>query len=169
MKKLLIAMFVLSLQACGTLEYTPETYEIAADRIPDFPLAGTVSVTNDQQDKTPRILFDNGATQFSSNYHAVTAHMVKQLTEEIKKHGQVKNSGTKKTIAVKITSLTAEAKFFHFNTAMSFNVTLGNGKSFTLSVTQGSPASVPHALNGTVALGVIQILKQNQVLKYLEE
>ncbi len=169
MKKLILAITILTLQACGAIQYKPETYEISAERIQDFPLSGTVTVSNDQPDKTPTAFFDSGAAQFMGTYNEVSEHMAKQLSAEISKHGQVQSSSGQKTISVKITRLHARQHIFHFTSEMNFTVKLGNGETLEKFVSQGSPANMYRVLNGTIALGVIEILKDPQVLNYLAQ
>ncbi|MGH1438845.1 MAG: hypothetical protein ACRBBR_01940 [Cellvibrionaceae bacterium] len=165
MKQLIAIFSILVLQACGTIDYKPEKYEIDQQRIQDFPVAGSVSVINLQQNKDKTLFFD-GTSDWSGDYYTVSEHFSSQLREEIAKHGKV--SGTlEKSINVKIVRLEAKQKAFHFVSEMDVMVRLGQGKEFELSVGQGSPGNMWRVLNGTLAIGVIELLKDKRVLDYL--
>jgi hypothetical protein len=153
---------------CGTVQYIPEEYEITQERIPGFDLNGDVSITNAQTDTSKQIFFD-GTMDWAGDYKTVTDHLVMQLDKEIKNHATRVNSGNPKTLSVTVESLEAIQHPFHFTSIMRAKVQLGNGEDAMINVSQGSPGNMWRVLNGTIALGVIDILKNSKVTKYLSE
>lgn len=166
MKKILLVMLTLLLGACGTVDYVPEEYTIAKERIRSFDVNGEVVVENIQTDQN-KVVFFGGAKQWVGDYKSVTQHLVDQLNKEIGIHGSFKSKNSKKTIQVKVISLNAWPEFFHFNSSLNAIVKLGDGTEIPIRVTQGSPGNMWRVLNGTIALAVIDILKNQKVRDYL--
>jgi len=168
LKKLLLMGPVLLLQACMTIDYVPEEYVLADGRILQFPVVGTVQVNNLQPNDDKSIFFD-GSSTWQGSYKSVTEHLRWQLDKEIQKNGIKESGADQKTIGVKVSNLTVTSAAFHFTSAVEFTVYLGNGEILAKRVTQGSPGNIWRVLNGTLALGVIETLKDEKVRKYLAQ
>ena len=168
LKKLLLLSSILFLQACMTHNYVPEEYVLADGRILQFQVVGPVQVNNLQPNEEKTVLY-SGPSKWQGNYKSITEHLRWQLDKEIQKNGVKKSTAGQKTIGVKVTNLSVTDGAFHFRSAMNFTVTLGNGEVLEKRATQGSPGNPWRVLNGTIALGVIEILKDEKVQKYLAE
>lgn len=166
MKKIAIILSMTILSACGTQSYIPEEYVISNERIPTINIKGNVLIENTQNDKSS-VKFFSEALELVGDYQSVTTHLVKQLNKEINVHGNFINKNSEKKIQVKVTNFNAEKAFFSFKSSITVQVKLGNGNETEIKVSQNSPASVWTALNGTVALAVIDILKNKMVTDYL--
>lgn len=168
MKLVFVIVFGMLVQACGTVNYIPEEYTITNDRIDDLDLKGQVSVVNVQTDSSKRIFFD-ASMDWVGDYKTVTEHLKNQLDKELSENTVAVSQGEPKSIEVKVTEISAEQKFFHFVSEMSVDYILGNGESGSVKVSQGSPGNMWRVLNGTIALGVIEILKEDKVITYLAQ
>lgn len=157
------------LVGCGTVKYVPQEYVIANDRIPNFDLNGAVRVENIQTDQEQIKFFEGAAADWVGDYRSVTEHLVTQLSKEIAIHGKVLGTNKKKVLQVKVLNLRATQEAFHFRSSMQVLVRLGNGDEVTVAVSQGSPSDMWRVLNGTLALGAIDILKNAKVKAYLAE
>jgi hypothetical protein len=166
LKKLLLLGLLLPLQACISIDYAPEEYVVADGRISRFSVVGAVLVNNLQPNDAKTIFFE-GTSKWQGSYKSVTEHLRWQLDKEIQKNGIKKSGSDQKTIGVKVTNLAVARGAFHFSSAVDFTVSLGNGEVLEKRVTQGSPGNIWRVLNGTLALGVIDILKDERVRKYL--
>jgi hypothetical protein len=168
LKKLLLIALVPLLQACGTFDYKPKEYVLSDGRIPPFQVVGTVLVTN-VQPSTETTVFFSGASEWRGDYKRVTEHLRWQLDKEIQKNGTKQSAASQKTIGVKVLKLSVTKRAFHFSSAIDITVQLGNGLALEKHVTQNSPSDVWTVLDGTLALGVIEILADPNVKKYLAE
>jgi len=167
MRHRLLAIACLALlSGCGTVAYTPEEYEIAQGRIAPFEYKGTVTIENIQTDTAQTKFFDGPSQDWAGNHRQVTEHLAEQLRKEIGKNGKAGAGGTK-TIKVSVKHLRAEQNVFVFRSTMKVAVQLGDGQPFEKEVSQGSPGNMWRVLNGTIALGVIEILNEEQVRQYL--
>lgn len=168
LKKLVMLVLVLPLQACMSIDYVPEEYVLDDGRIIQFPIAGVVKVNNLQPNDNKTILY-NGPPKWQGNYKSLTEHLRWQLEKEIQKNGMKQSSASQKTIGLKVTNITVtKANFFH-KSEMVFAVSLGIDEVLEKRVAQGSPGNIWTVLNGTIALGVIEILKDEKVRKYLAQ
>ncbi|RRS05936.1 hypothetical protein EIP75_03505 [Aquabacterium soli] len=165
-KVVVVVCAAILLAGCGTVNYVPQEYVISAERIPNFDVNGSVLVQNIQTDQEQRKFF-SGAADWTGDYKTVTDHLVMQLNKEIAIHGKVIGRDKKKVLQVKVVQLAAVQHAFHFTSSMQVNVKLGDGAETTVRVSQGSPSDMWRVLNGTLALGVIDILKDPKVKAYL--
>ncbi|MBI4998364.1 MAG: hypothetical protein HZC22_16020 [Rhodocyclales bacterium] len=168
LKKLLLVALVPLLQACGTFDYKPKEYVLSDGRIPPFQVAGTVQVIN-LQPSTESTIFFSGAAEWRGDYKRVTEHLRWQLDKEIQKNGTKHSAASQKSIGVKVSKLSVTKRAFHFSSDIDFTVQLGSGLALEKHVTQYSPSDVWTVLDGTLALGVIEILTDPDVKKYLAE
>jgi hypothetical protein len=168
LNKLVLLSLVILLPACMTHNFVPKEYVLKDGRISQFPVAGTVQVNNLQPNDEKTILFSAGST-WEGDYKSITEHLRWQLDKEIQKNGVKKSSASQKTIGVKVTSLSGIKGKVNFSAAMNFTVTLGNGEILEKHVTVGGPGNVWRKFNGAFVWGVIEILKDEKVKKYLSE
>lgn len=162
----IIIVAFLSLQACGTMTYSPEEHELRDGLIPKLNLTGEVLVLNVQESKDPVIVYTYGGTKLQSTYHDITKLMATQTEKEIRKNGHVVKKGKNKTIELKVTYLLSTYKFFHWKSEIRFIAKLGNGKRVTKVVTHGS-GSLQQDLDGCIAEGVMFLLNDEKVISYL--
>jgi hypothetical protein len=162
----IITIAFMSLQACGTMSYSPEEHELRDGLIPKLDLTGEVLVLNVQESKDPVIVYSYGGTKLQSTYHDITSLMAIQTEKEIRKNGHIVNKGKNKTIDLKVTYLLSTYKFFHWKSEIRFTAKLGNGKKVTKIVNHGS-GSLQQDLDGCIAEGVIYLLNDEKVIAYL--
>jgi hypothetical protein len=74
-----------------------------------------------------------------------------------------------KTVALKVIDFSAERQQWHTRSQMSVAMRLGNGYRRVVKVSHGSPASLDRVLDGTIALGVVQLLGDPHLRAYLAE
>jgi hypothetical protein len=164
---LLFFFVTLLLQACGTLNYVPKKYEITGDRIENIPLSGIVVVVNSQRDASKKLIIRG----WEGDLKTVTEHLKIQLEEEIIKNSTPTQSsnGENKTIEIKVTKMKAEQGVMTLSSEMDLEYSLGNGEIGLLHVSNVSPANIWRLLNGSIALGVIELLKDSKVRTYLSK
>jgi hypothetical protein len=160
-----LLVLALTLQACGTVPFTPTEYPLRDGLISSINANGPVSITNAQDSTAPAILHSYGGTRFQSDYHAVTNLMVQQAQKELLKAAQSR-PGKAKSIALKVTFLESNYSFFYYKSSINFDVKLGGDAAFTLTVPHSSGNPVQD-LNGCIAEGVMTLLNDSRVRSYL--
>lgn len=168
MKKIVLLLLFALLGGCGTVHYVPEHYVIDQGRIPKFDLKGNVTVVNAQSDQSKQVFF-NSSMDWVGDYKTITEHLVTQLRQEIAKNAKNVGSGESKTLSVKVDSLHAAHHLFTFSATMREEVSMGDGEQTQINVRNSSPGTMWRTLNGAIALGVIDILKDPKVIKYLSQ
>lgn len=161
------ALFLFAmLTGCGTVPFDPPVFELAASKIADFPVSGTVTIENAQPSTEPAILHSQSGTRLQSNYHEVTKTMVTQARFELARHGKARQ-GNDKQIDLKVTHLESRYIFFYWKGTMTFMVSLGDGQRFEMTVNHATGASAQQDLSGSIADGVVALYKDGRVLDYL--
>ena len=68
-----------------------------------------------------------------------------------------------------MTEASSEERLWTIRAALGFEVKAGNGYRLKQTIRHGTPTWVPRALNGAVALAVIAILNDPEIVEYLTE
>ena len=97
---------------------------------------------------------------------AITEAMVQQTTKEVQKNGRQVSEGKPKSIALKVNSLFSNYFAFHWKSKIHFQATLGDGQVLEFSVPHAS-GDLRQDLNGCIAEGVLILLRDTRVRKYL--
>lgn len=169
MKKLaLIGCIALLLQACGTVPYTPTEYPLREGLIGPLQVNGATRIVNTQPLTEPFIVYSYGGTKLSSNLNAITEAMVKQAQEELAKNGKVNDSGSPKSIDLKVNSLLSRYGMFNWRSNLDFEAKLGDGTVVTKTVPHGSGVLLQD-LNGCIAESVMVLLNDERVRAYLSK
>ncbi|HUP92571.1 MAG TPA: hypothetical protein VM074_10020 [Solimonas sp.] len=152
-------------QACGTVAYVPTEYPLREGLVAPIAAAGPVAFVNGQPSKEPTIMHSYGGTSLQSDYNAVTELMVQQAAREFAKAAQV-GGGAKKTVELAVSSLNSDYSIFHWNSKIVFRARLGNGQAVDKQVTHGSGLNAIQDLNGCIAEGVMELLKDPVMRAY---
>jgi hypothetical protein len=166
MKKILALALAAFLAGCGTMPYTPMQYPLRDGLIAAMPVNGPTTIVNAQPSTDPVIVYSYGGSRLSSNLNAITAVMVEQANQELNKAGTINPSGAPKTISLRVTSLLSTYGVFSWSSDIEFDVTLGDGQTFSMSVPHASGVLVQD-LNGCIAEGVMKLLQDERVRAYL--
>lgn len=168
-KKAVLGLAIVMLQACGTIEHHPQVFELAATKISDFDVSGTVEIENKQESAEPVIIHSYGGTSYQSNYQQITNTMVAQARFELERHGKKSGGDSAKRIGLKVTHLNSKYIAFYWKGTMTFTVTLGDSDSFEMTVNHGTGAGAVQDLSGSIADGVVALLKDSRVQAYLAQ
>jgi len=156
---------LLALTGCGARMIKLQEYPLDPTLLPPIAVTGTVEVQNEQPDTQPAALQSYGGTTLQSTLNAVTDVMVKQTEEELGKHGKVA-AGNPKKISLKVDSLVSHYIAFYYKSTIEYDVTLGDGQHFHKSVHHGSGSPLQD-IDGCIAEGVLELLKDQRVVAYL--
>jgi hypothetical protein len=166
MTKVLALALAAFLAGCGTMQFTPVEYPLRAGLIAPMPVNGPVTIVNAQPSTDAVIVYSYGGSRLSSNLNAITAVMVAQADKELNKAGVANSGGAPKTISLRVKSLLSTYGFFSWSSNIDFDVVLGNGESFSMSVPHASGV-LAQDLNGCIAEGVLKLLQDQRVRAYL--
>jgi len=168
MTRIFPIVLALLLTGCMTFRYEPGRYPLGEARIDDLVVNGQLAISNEQTDAEER-RFSYGPLDVLFNYRSVTARLVESMAEEVGRHGVAGAEAVHKTVALKVIDFSAERQQWHTRSQMSVAMRLGNGYRRVVKVSHGSPASLDRVLDGTIALGVVQLLGDPHLRAYLAE
>jgi hypothetical protein len=164
MQRLALMTALLLLTACGTQPYTPTEYELRAGLIPSFRAAPT-TFENRQPSKEQTIVYSYMGSKMASNLHDITEVMVRQAAKELQKNAAA-TAGPAKTVGLRVKSLLSTYGVMSWTSKIVYDVELGSGEKFEKVTTHGSGVLVQD-LNGCIAEGVMNLLKDERVIAYL--
>ena len=166
MRHLLAAAAAFVLAGCGTMAFTPTEYPLRDGLVTAFPVAGDVSVSNNQPSKVSTIVYSYGGSKLATNLNAITEVMTGQTRGELAKAGQKSASGAAKTISLKVNALLSTYVAFSWKSYIDFDAQLGDGQVLKFNVHHASGV-LAQDLNGCVAEGVLALLNDARVKTYL--
>jgi hypothetical protein len=164
-KAILVGVACCLLQAC-TVGLKVQDYKYEDKHFTPFEVKGNVVIKNGQPASNEISVYSASGVTVTSDLKTLTELMVQQSTAQIQQRGLVKGTTESKSIELKILTIKSEAAFYHANSKMLYQVTLGNGDVFSKTVEHSSMD--PHQdISGCVADGVIALLADAKVRAYL--
>jgi hypothetical protein len=152
-------------------EYTWTKYELSQERIAAANVLGqgtTVSITNEQPDTESRVLGYLGAHQYLGSLHQLTEATVTQLSQELEARKVAVTNNATKTLKIKVENTKFTLGSWMMRLEMSVHVEAGNGYVRQIEISNRTPSTVPRAVDGAVALAVTEILKDPDIIAYLQ-
>jgi hypothetical protein len=95
--------------------------------------------------------------------------IVEQLSRELKERGLTVKDGAEKSLEIAVDDSHFERGMWNVAVTIEFTVAFGIGKVKHYSIRNSSPSTVGHTYDGAVALAVIEILDDSEVLAYVTE
>ncbi len=151
--------------------YVASEYPITPDRISATKIEGGkdgVRIVAGKASDTKIDLGNVGVHHYYGTHQQLTDAIVKQLASELRSRGVENVSSANKKVEVAVTDSNFESGMWRIAANLKFTVKLGDAKPMELGVRNGSPGTVARSYNGAVALAVIEILNNQDVLNYLQ-
>jgi hypothetical protein len=148
--------------------YAPDEYPLTDERIPRIRAAAPVTVVNVQQRSSEELLFAMGAHKYVGDHKEITEHFAAQLRRSLERAGvRVARNGAPKRLDVSVVSITASPGFYHFKAKAVLSVTTGNNRHFEFVANNSSGGNIYRALNGVIAIAVLESMKHPGIRAYL--
>lgn len=128
-----------------------------------------IGIIKGQSDNSKEILGQVGAHQYYGSEQSLTDGIADQLAKELQKKNLIINKTSEKSLAISVNRSYFERGMWKIAAALEFTVKFGNGKIKWYTVRNSSPLTVDHTYNGAVALAVIEIINDGEVLTYINE
>jgi len=172
-RKLVMLALFLSLTGCvSQVDYMWKEYPIKPDQISSqvsFAEGRELSVIKGKSDKSRRLLGSVPQIHYYGNEQSLTDAIVNQLSTELQQRRVDIKTTARKSLEITVTRAHFKRGFVMKAATLEFTVKRGNGMTKSYSVRNSSPASVYRAYNGAVALAVIQMINEPEVLAYIKE
>jgi hypothetical protein len=176
MKKMYILVVIvlcLSLTSCAIKhDYVWSEYPIAAERvlIPVGTVQGQeVRILRGKSNDSKRFLGNVGVHQYYGSEQSLTEAIAEQFGKELQKlRCSVKDSAGK-SLEITVNRAVFEQGMWKIAATIDFTVKFGNGKEKTFSVRNSSPGTVYGTYDGAIALGVIEMVNNSELMTYIKE
>ncbi|HEY3274993.1 MAG TPA: hypothetical protein VGJ94_00105 [Syntrophorhabdaceae bacterium] len=166
---LLISALFLILTGCAH-EYVWTEYPIDPGRVAsweNFTGGREINVTKGKSKDSKILLLNHSGTQYYASEQQFADGIADQLTKELRSR-RVKITDTAgKSLQITVDSIDIDHDFMMLLAAVEFKVAFGNGKTKTYRVRNGSPGGFDRTCSGAVALAVIEIINDPEVLAYI--
>lgn len=170
MKFFSIALLIVTavLTGCTTAPYRPREHPIRKGLVPEFPVAGKVTVKNAQSSRKEAIVCSYMGAQTAGNYREITGVMVNQVIKELRRSGITQPSSAEKSILIRVDYLRSRYRIMHWKSELKYTIKLGNDQTFQKSVRHAGINTLID-LNGCIAEAVLHFFRDQRVVEYLAQ
>lgn len=160
---------------CATVKhnYIWREYPIASERIPSqnsFTEGQEIRIIKGKSNDSKIILGQFGRDQYYGSEQLLTNGIVDQLTNELQnKRIKIKDTAAEKSFKITVNRSSFKVGMWMYAATIEFKVEFGNGRIKPYTVRNSSPNTVERVFNGAVALAVIEIINDPDVLTYINE
>jgi hypothetical protein len=170
---LLVPVVLLLFTGCSIKhDYVWNEYPIEPGRVTSeiqFREGQPVSIVKGKSDSSKIELGYVGAHQYYGSVQSLTDGIAEQLASELEKRGLEVNAAAEKSLEIAVNRSRFDRGMWKIAAILDFTVAFGNGTTKSYSVRNSSPATVERTYNGAVAVAVIEILNDPDVLAYINE
>jgi hypothetical protein len=163
---------ILFLTSCSIHhDYKWTEYQIAPNRIiaANRLNQGEITLINEQNDKTIRLLNSMGPNNLYGTLFQLSESIITQLASELEERKVRVINNTKKNIAIRVENAEFARGMWGSRANMNVTITAGNNYRRVLSITNFSPQYLWSSWDGAIALTVIDILNDNEIIEYINK
>ena len=110
-----------------------------------------------------------GPHQYYGSEQTLTDGIVDQLAKEMQKRQFNSTDTAKKSLDIAVNSSAFKQEMWEVAATIEYTVKFGNGKTKWYTVRNSSPTTVDRTYNGAVALAVLEIINDPEVLTYIKK
>jgi hypothetical protein len=169
--KLIILILFLVLSSCSiNHNYVWDEYPITSNKIlpqTSFKEGQEVRIIKGKSEDSNIFLGKVGAHKYYGSEQSLTDGIADQFANELRKKRIKIEAKAEKSFEITVNDTFFEKGMWKIAATADFTVRFGNGKVKVYSVRNSSPATVDRTYNGLVALSVIKIINDLEVLDYL--
>ena len=168
---LLIVILIPMFFGC-TIKHEYEWYEmeISSEEMPPEVVVKEGKIINIIKGKSNNEEKDFGSVgphHYFATTQVLTDAVADQLAIELRKKRVKIENGNEKYIEITVTNFQFEQNFMTICTTLDINLIWGNDKNKSIKVNSCTPGTVPRLYDGVVQVAVLQILKEPEVLAYI--
>ena len=171
-KPVILILFVILTGCTIKHDYVWNEYPIAPERISSqsgFTVGQEISIIKGKSNDSKIILGNVGAHQYYGSEQSLTDGIVDQLAKELQNQRlEIKNPADK-SLEITVNRSKFERGMWRIAASLDFSVKFGDGKTKLYTVRNSSPSTVDQTYNGAVALAVLEIINDPEVLTYINE
>jgi len=167
-----LVIITLLLAGCGSIrhDYVWNEYEINEERLPapgTLDEGKTIRVTKGVSATSEVYLGGVGRHQYYATLQTLTNAVADHLSTQLESLNVQVGDEAQKSIEIMVTRHSFETGMWKIAATLDFEIKLGDGTSKTYEVRNSTPGTVDGLYNGAAALAVVEILKDADVLAYI--
>ncbi len=171
--KPIILILILVITGCARKhDYVWNEYPITPGRISSqisFTEGQKIRILKGKSNDLKIFLGNVGPHQYYGSEQSLTDGIVDQLVKEMRNKGLLTNNTAEKSLEITVNRSNFRRGMWKLAATLEFTVKFGNGKTKSYTVRNSSPDTVYRTYNGAVALAVIEIINDPEVLTYINE
>lgn len=171
--KPVILILFLTLTGCAIKhDYAWNEYLITPDRISSqtsFTKGQEIRIIKGKSNESIIFLGNVGAHQYYGSEQSLTDGIVDQLARELRKKQLEIDNTAEKSLEITVNRSNFERGMWKIAATIEYTVKFGDGKVKSYTVRNSSPTTVNRTYDGVVALAVIEIINDPEVLNYIKE
>ena len=172
-KSVILALFLLLTGCAVNLNYTWVEYPITPRQLPlqnSIKAGKEIRILKEGASYEQEFIGKANSTNYYGSWQSLTDGVADQLAKELGIMGVKINNTAEKSLTIKLLSRQSQqGVLWNFAAKLEGIVTLGNGKSKVYKVRSIRQPTLPEAYNKAVALVVIEIINDQEVLTYINE
>ena len=166
-----IRLFVLLLLGVTFLScshrYHARPMKVNTSSIPAISASQPITIINDQPSDKYTLVYAQGAHRWMASMRQCTDIAIHLLSRELENRGVQVVTGSAKTLKISVSHLAGFMGFTRITGKISLKVTTGDGYMNMYDVSNATPWTIDRALNGAIALAVVELLKDEKIRYYL--
>lgn len=165
----LILTLFLVLTGCAH-DYIWSEYPIDPARIASresFTEGREIKIIKGKSEDAKILLLTYAGNQYYASRQSFADGIADQLAKELRNRRIKTGNTAQKSLEITVSDIAVDYGAVRLATAIEFKVAFGNGRTKSYLVTNASPASFDRTCNGAVALAVIEIINDPEVLAYI--
>jgi hypothetical protein len=161
-----LLLLVLFSSGC-TYRYTAQHYPLEPERIPYFAVTDTVSVINDQSSDEDLIFKTAGPHKWVCSLRQLTDVASEGVRKEFRIRDTPVGEDGQKVLRLAVTGAQIEEGMWKIRGIVDLDVETGTGLKKRLIGNNSTPGNLNRALNGAIALAIIELFKDEDIMSYL--
>jgi len=167
---LLLSFSSVLINCGGTVYINASPRHQVKDKVLPFVAGKSVALINEYTSLQQAVIYqDSDGTKWIGDLRQYTDTVITILQSELKQREVFIENKHFKTLSLKISDVHATNQAFDKTTTLKLTVTLGNGKSTTITASYRTAGTARHALDGAIIAAVSQLLKSDTVVGYINK
>ena len=169
----LVTIFLVFMAGCSShYAYEWTEYRIQSNRITTsdwFVKENSVSLINTQTNDTSVVLGSVGGYILDGSLKQLTDSVIAQLTRELTKRKITVSRDASKSLEIKVVSTDFEQGVWKVRANLNVHLQTGDNYVKDFLVSNSTPTTINQAFDGAIALAVINMLNNPDILAYLQK
>lgn len=167
-----VVVFVTGLTGCTIKhDYVWQEYPITEDRVTaaTYSQGSKLNIIKGECNREVFMMGSIGPHEYYGSLQTLSDGIADQLAETLELKGITPDQASEKSLTIRVTHTDFEQGMWKVAATIDYEVAFTDGKIKKYSVRNSSPTTVEYTFNGAVALAVIEIMNDPEMLAYINQ